>query len=707
MPEGSSIQVAVRCRPLSTSEKNSGATRVLKIKGDQVSLHNAALPGSSKEISFSYENCYFTEAKNNEIFKDLAEPLLRKALDGYNISVIAFGQHDSGKSHTINGTLEDPGLISRASETIFKVIEDASNVKDYFLMVSMLEVGDSFLYDLINPSGIDLKVRHHPQLGLYVDDIAEVVVQTNDDVIRLCDQGLRIRKLTTDINGSARTTTVFSIYIEQRAKGGSQFKSTKSTISFIELAGSEHTSKSEDAPFISKSLNSLRNVVMTLKQGTKVVPYEESKLTKLLQVAFGGNGYTVFIGHVSPSDGDFSETFATLQFMSHVKSVQNIPKRNQTDYTMVIKGLREEISKLRERLSINTGKMVDTPNNDDVSRMEELIKDLQLAKMQTWEEKQRMSEMFLEERKHHLSSKGILDWVLDSMKKGSKDVQSKLANLQKDKERLMIEYKEVRNVADALKDQLQLMITEYTKLNEAGNGNSKDGKQKVAEIQEMKEKLRQENETLKKIKQNLKEIQDKQKLEKEEAKNQAASLKGNFELRFKLEAENRENMEKENQATLADEIDRVKMETENEKAELKMKSSGQKLITADDLLKVEMELLDLKAEKSTMAVKLRSIESEKRQLKIDIDEMFKRQKEELEIQQLQHFQTFRNYREAFEEQKGMLEQRYRALLEDSIQDAVYLSSRNQELVDENQTLKQEIAELKDKISTISGRPQST
>ena len=50
--------------------------------------------------------------------------------------------------------------------------------------------------------------------------------------------------------------------------------------------------------------------------------------------------------------------------------------------------------------------------------------------------------------------------------------------------------------------------------------------------------------------------------------------------------------------------------------------------------------------------------------------------------------TFRHYREAFEEQKAMLEQRYRALLEDSIQDAVYLSSRNQELVDENQTLKQ-------------------
>jgi len=409
------------------------------------------------------------------------------------------------------------------------------------------------------------------------------------------------------------------------------------------------------------------------------------------------------IAHLSPSDSDYSESFATLKFALSVKYVQNIPKRNENDSSLVIKELREEISKLRDQLA-TMNSMVDTPNNADVARMEDLIKDLQLAKMQTWEEKQRMSDMFLEERHHHLANKGILDWVLDSMKKGSHEIQSKLTNLQKDKERMMMEYKDKRKVVDDLKDSLQKMITEYSMITEQGKGSEEEGKQKVAEIHQMKEKLKQQNDYLKRLKQNLKDVQEKQKNEKEDAKSHANSLKGNMELRFKLETEHRDKMEKENHQTLADEMDRIKMETEQEKAELKIKKTTASAVNVDDLIRVEMELLDLKSEKSAMAIKLRSMENEKKQVVKDLNELYKRQKEEMEIQQLQHFQTFRHYREAFEEQKAALEQRYRGLLEDSIQDAVYLSSRNQELSDENQSLKQEIAELKDKVS-MAGIPQ--
>lgn len=87
-------------------------------------------------------------------------------------------------------------------------------------------------------------------------------------------------------------------------------------------------------------------------------------------------------------------------------------------------------------------------------------------------------------------------------------------------------------------------------------------------------------------------------------------------------------------------------------------------------------------------LQIQSITEEKKRLKADLEEVYKRHKEELEIQQLQHFQTFRNYREVFEEQKAAIEQRYRTLLEEAIQDAVFLSTRNQELMHENQALKQ-------------------
>ena len=87
-------------------------------------------------------------------------------------------------------------------------------------------------------------------------------------------------------------------------------------------------------------------------------------------------------------------------------------------------------------------------------------------------------------------------------------------------------------------------------------------------------------------------------------------------------------------------------------------------------------------------LQIQSVTEEKKRLKTDLEEAYKRHKEELEIQQLQHFQTFRNYREVFEDQKSAIEQRYRALLEEAIQDAVFLSTRNQELMHENQALKQ-------------------
>jgi len=706
MPEGPTSKVTVRCRPLTTNEKNNGATRVIKISGDKISLHNPISSGSTKESNFSFDHCYSWEHKTKDVYQDLAEPMIKKALDGYNVSFVAYGQSGTGKSNTILGTIEEPGLVTMVTQMLFTVIDEASSSKDYFVTVSFLEVGDEHVHDLINPSGRDLKVRQHPQLGLYVDDMAEVVVDSSDDVIRLCDQGNRILNLTSDnTNDVHRVSLMFTITVEQVNKG--TLKGIRSTISFFDLAASDHTSKSEESSFKSKSLNHLMQVVASLNQGTKTssVSYRDCRLTKLLQDAFGGNSYLTMITHISPADTDYSETFSSLKFSSAVKNIKSLVKRNENDSSGVVKELRDEIGRLRERLSEKSNNMIDMPDTDDVTRMEELLRDLQLAKMQTWDEKQRISDMFLEERKHHLSSKGILDWVLDSMKKDGKKMQSKMENLQKDKERLMLDYKDKRKVVDDLKEALQQKIMEYTKLTEAGKSNEEEGKQKVAQIHEMKEKLKQENDALKKLKLSLKDVQEKQKNEKEEAKTQTSALKGNMELRFKLEAEQRDKMEKENQQTLADEIDRIKIETEQEKNEIKARKSG-KTLSNDDLVKVEMELLDLKAEKSAMAIKLRSLENEKKQVVKDLNELYKRQKEEMEIQQLQHFQTFRHYREAFEEQKAALEQRYRSLLEDSIQDAVYLSSRNQELSDENQNLKQELAEMKDKLSMASGRPTS-
>ena len=112
MPEGSSnhIRSTVRCRPLTTNEKNSSVSRIIKINGNQLTLHNPTT-GSVKEHNFTFDHCYSADAKTNQIYKEVAEPLLGKCLEGYNVGVLAYGAKSGGKSYTVHGTHEEPGMF--------------------------------------------------------------------------------------------------------------------------------------------------------------------------------------------------------------------------------------------------------------------------------------------------------------------------------------------------------------------------------------------------------------------------------------------------------------------------------------------------------------------------------------------------------------------------------------------------------------------
>jgi len=703
------IEVRVRCRPINDNEKSRGATRVVKISGDRILLHNPYPTSGLKEHNFAFTSCYFWDATTEQVYKDIGDALVRRTLEGYNSTIVVYGQVGSGKTHTLTGSMDEPGLLNKISQALAKAVEDSSKDRKCFMTASFAEITDESVHDLLNPSGRDLKIRKHPHLGTYIDDIAELKVNTHEDIVRLHDQGNKVSKFTvSDFETSrAKASTVFTLNFEQKAVGRDNASALQSKISFIDLAGSNHSNQSEDAAFVSKSIATLSSVISALNNPKSSSPqFRDSALTRLMQDALTGNSFTTVLLSISPSDADYYETLSALQVGTTIQSLKTEPQKNENDTATVIAELRDKINRLRDKVSGSSGVIADAPDPNDIERMEELVKDLQITKLQTWEEKERMSDMYEEERQHHLSNRGILDWVLDSMKKESKEIQQKLAVLQKEKDKLMIDYKEKRKVVDDLKDTLQAMITEYSKLTEMGKAGDEEGKRKVAEIHGLKEQLKQESEAMKKVKQHLKDIQDKQRSEKEDAKSQTVGMKGNWELIQKLETEKREKLEKENLATLADEMDRIKIESEQEKADLKLKTTQGDQYTEEKALKIEMELIDLKAEKSVMAIKLKSLDTEKKQLKKDLEEVYKRHKEEQELQQLQHFQTFRNYRQVFEEQRASLEQRYRALLEDAIQDAIFLSSRNQELVDENQTLRQEIADLKDKMSTIGNRPTS-
>ena len=86
------------------------------------------------------------------------------------------------------------------------------------------------------------------------------------------------------------------------------------------------------------------NVIKALVDGkSKVVPYRESKLTRLLQDSLGGNTKTVMISAVSPADSNFEESLSTLRYTSRAKNIKNKPVINEDEKDLMLKQYLEEI----------------------------------------------------------------------------------------------------------------------------------------------------------------------------------------------------------------------------------------------------------------------------------------------------------------------------------------------------------------------------
>ncbi|RUS85476.1 hypothetical protein EGW08_006752 [Elysia chlorotica] len=465
-----------------------------------------------------------------------------------------------------------------------------------------------------------------------------------------------------------------------------------------DLAGCESINSTD--PNIINGTQGILNVISALADGKKKgghIPYRESKVSRLLQDSLGGNAATLIISVISPLDKSYPDTMTTLQFSTLAKKIKNTVRLNLDDTQDVISEMRQDIARLRDKIAAAS-----QPDRDDISRMEDLIRDLEIAKKQTWSEKERMSSKYEEERKINLANKGILEWVMDSMSRGTKEHQEKMVLLQKEKGQVSAQYKDKRKEVDTLREQLQAKIADYAKFTESGKKSDSETKTRVTAIHELKERLKKETEMLKSLKAQLVDVQQRQQQERENAKSHTSAIKGNAELRQKVEREERERQELEHKAMVEEELEKSKLEVDTEKTEIQLRAAEGKQYSTKEGSDLEMQVAEMKADRSVVALKLQTLEMEKKHILAELEDAYVSHKEEMELQQLQHYQTFRAYREMFEEQKAAIDSRYRQLLEESIQDAVYLSSRNSDISQENQLLKQQIAEMKDVITKLGG-----
>ena len=297
------------------------------------------------------------------VYDKVAVPIVDAALGGHNATVFAYGQTSSGKTHTMMGTPDEPGIVILAVHDIFSAIAAAagSGEREYEVRCSYLELFNEELNDLFNPSGPALRIVEAPEGGVAVQHSSEEIVQSPERVLELLTIGEANRAVSmTAMNArSSRSHTMFSITIESWRAGGLEDDGSQvSTLTLVDLAGSERVSKSgatgqrmKETGRINTSLLTLGTVISKLVSGADHVPYRDSKLTRLLSPSLGGDACTALVATVSPAGWNKGETRSTLAFATRAMRVVNTARApTAVGAEALLAKYRREITALRAAL---------------------------------------------------------------------------------------------------------------------------------------------------------------------------------------------------------------------------------------------------------------------------------------------------------------------------------------------------------------------
>jgi len=391
MSEACGVQVGVRIRPFNEREKNLGAQLCVEVSGPVTILQQppgeaGARGGEPKKFAFDasfWSHDGFVEEEGGYlraepggkyadqalVFDTFGRKILDNAWEGYHCCLFAYGQTGSGKSYSMVGYGANKGIVPLACEEIFRRIgankEDGLNFE---VMCSMVEIYNENVQDLLLAPKLrpkkGLELRESQQLGIYIDGVQKRAVDSYSAIEGVVEEGTSNRSVgSTLMNAtSSRAHTVLSIEFKQVSQVGGRSGVKVSLINLVDLAGSEKAGQTgasgdrlKEGCAINKSLSALGNVIEKLAdkatgkaKASSVIPYRDSKLTRLLQNALGGSSKTVMICAISPASSNYEETLSTLRYADRAKRIKNVAVVNENPQDKIIRQLREENTKLKD-----------------------------------------------------------------------------------------------------------------------------------------------------------------------------------------------------------------------------------------------------------------------------------------------------------------------------------------------------------------------
>ncbi|KAI0289513.1 hypothetical protein BC826DRAFT_1159461 [Russula brevipes] len=453
------IKVVVRCRPLNARELARGAKPLIRMSGNQTlldppeqgSAQEKASSGRATErktMAFSFDKSYWSAGPRDEpgycsqqtLFDDLGKELLDHGFAGFNACILAC------ESYTCPTHGPDKGIIPQTCSELFaRVAEKCARDKHvkFTVEVSYIEIYNEKVRDLLNPKNSgNLRVREHPILGPYVEDLSKLVVNSYDEMMTLMDEGNKARTVAaTNMNEtSSRSHAVFTLILTMMRHDVDTNLDTEkvSRISLVDLAGSERANSTgatgqrlKEGANINKSLTTLGKVISSLaaasssdgkkgkKKGDDFVPYRDSD-------SLGGNSKTAMIAAISPAD--YEETLSTLRYADQAKKIKNKAIVNEDPNAKLVRELKEELDMLRARVAGSSGEDVYDPKippesqkvtykakdgtiktvtkaelQDQLESSEKLMQSLN----ETWEQKLQRTQEVQKEREKALEELGI------------------------------------------------------------------------------------------------------------------------------------------------------------------------------------------------------------------------------------------------------------------------------------------------------------
>ncbi|KAJ8023469.1 Kinesin-like protein KIF18A [Holothuria leucospilota] len=383
----SNVRVVVRVRPLNAQEVEKNSSSIIHVLDENVLIfdpksedspnnfyrgkrvrHRNLLQKKSRDMRFAFDHIFDANSSQEYVYEKTTKSIVDSILNGFNASVFAYGATGAGKTHTMLGGPDSPGVIFLTMLELYEKINAIQSEKTCNVTVSYLEVYNETIRDLIKPSG-PLAVREDPQKGVLVSGLSVHKPKSAEELFQMLEFGNQNRtQHPTDANKqSSRSHAVFQVFVRQKDRtAGLKTDVRLAKMSLIDLAGSERATvttnrgaRFREGANINKSLLALGNCINALAEAKSKghVPYRNSKLTRLLKDSLGGNCKTVMIAAVSPSNLTYEDTYNTLKYANRTKDIKTSLKRNVvsvnfhvTKYAKIVEELRAEVTELKAKL---------------------------------------------------------------------------------------------------------------------------------------------------------------------------------------------------------------------------------------------------------------------------------------------------------------------------------------------------------------------